>query len=31
MTKVGEFDHPKLDACSPLLTHVLYRTDFYEP
>lgn len=27
MVKVGEFDHPKLSADSPLLTHVLYRTD----
>lgn len=27
MVKVGEFDHPKLPADSPLLTHVLYRID----
>lgn len=27
MAKVGEFDHPKLSADSPLLGHVLYRID----
>lgn len=27
MTKVGEFDHPKLSKDSPLLTHVLYTID----
>lgn len=27
MTKVGEFNHPKLPNNSPLLTHVLYRID----
>ena len=27
MTKVGEFDHPKLSKESPLLTHVLYAID----
>ena len=27
MTKVGEFDHPKLSKDSPLLTHVLYTVD----
>lgn len=25
MSKIGEFDHPKLTKDSPLLTHVLYR------
>lgn len=27
MTKVGEFDHPKLAEDSPLLTHVLYTVE----
>ncbi len=27
MQKVGEFDHPKLKADSPLSRHVLYRID----
>lgn len=27
MTKVGEFEHPRLPAESPLRTHVLYRID----
>lgn len=25
MTKIGEFEHPKLDRDSPLKTHVLYK------
>lgn len=27
MEKVGEFDHPKLSAESPLCRHILYRID----
>ena len=27
MTKEGEFDHPKIDAESPLLKHVLYKVE----
>lgn len=27
MTKIGEFDHPKLPKYSPLLTHVLYKIE----
>ncbi len=27
MTKIGEFDHPKLSKDSPLLTHVLYTVE----
>ena len=28
MDKIGEFEHPKLSAGSPLLTHVLYKIEF---
>lgn len=30
MTKIGEFEHPKLSVDSPLRTHVLYQIDLKE-
>lgn len=30
MTKIGEFEHPKLSVDSPLRTHVLYQIDLRE-
>ena len=31
MTKIGEFEHPKLSVDSPLALHVLYQIDFRYP